>query len=213
MSPTPRRRRAEVSQRRTMRRAGSLAVVAATLPNCGDVAPGRSTRLNPSGIGKRSRDNNEKRNQAVAAVVAGSPLTNPTPPVTPHQVFAVLMNSKSRGSARARTTPASTPCVVPTHTPTMCPQPHSLAASQPAAQSLAGMSRPKFCSQSRGRARHWRSARGCKHAASKSSLHTIRGLRADSGTCALDVHVRRCMSGPRGLCSHALLWAEQARHT
>lgn len=172
-------RRAEVSQRRTMRRAGSLAVVAATLPNCGDVAPGRSTRLNPSGIGKRSRDNNDvERNQAVAAVVAGSPLTNPTPPVTPHQVFAVLMNSKSRGSARARITPASTPCVVPTRTPTMCPQPHSLAASQPAVQSLTGMSRPQCCSRSRGRARHWRSARGCQHAASKSSSHTPRHGRA-----------------------------------
>ena len=136
--PTPWRRRAEVSQRRTMRRAGSLAVVAATLPNCGDVAPGRSTRLNPSGIGKRSRDNNDvERNQAVAAVVAGSPLTNPTPPVTPHQVFAVLMNSKSRGSARARITPASSFHALcgahthPNHVHVPCPCAHSLTASQP----------------------------------------------------------------------------------
>ena len=204
-----------------MRRAGSLAVVAATLPNCGDVAPGRSTRLNPSGIGKRSRDNNDvERNQAVAAVVAGSPLTNPTPPVTPHQVFAVLMNSKSRGSARARITPASTPCVVahthPNHVPTAS-QPRSLAASQPAVQSLTGMSRPQCCSRSRGRARHWRSARGCQHAASKSSSHTSPregGLRAARGTCALHVHVRRRMPG-RAASAHmlsSLLWAEQARH-
>lgn len=78
-------------------RTGSLTVVTA-IPSCGDGVSGRSTRLNPSGIGKRSRDDNdvEKRNQAVAAAAVGSPLTNPTPPVTPHQVFAVLMNSKSR---------------------------------------------------------------------------------------------------------------------
>jgi hypothetical protein len=84
-------------------RRGSLAVAV----SCGDVASGRSTRLNPNGIRstKRSRDDNvEKRNQDVTAVLAGSPLTNPTPPVTPHQVFAVLMNSKSSGSARARIT-------------------------------------------------------------------------------------------------------------
>ena len=79
----------------------SLAAVAVP-PRCsGDVASGRLTRLNPSGIVKRSRNDVEKRT-AVAAVVAFPPtnptfpVTNQAPSVTPHQVFAVLMKFTSR---------------------------------------------------------------------------------------------------------------------
>ena len=80
----------------------SLAAVAAPPCCSGDVASGRLTRLNPSGIVKRSRSNDVEKRKAVAAVVAFPPtsptfpVTNQTPSVTPHQVFAVLMKCTSR---------------------------------------------------------------------------------------------------------------------
>ena len=80
----------------------SLAAVAAPPCCSGDVASGRLTRHNPSGIVKRSRSNDVEKRKAVAAVVAFPPtsptfpVTNQTPSVTPHQVFAVLMKCTSR---------------------------------------------------------------------------------------------------------------------